>query len=153
MRITLSYLILIVGLFGVSAVFAEATCPAPGSKEIVKHGKQFSAITVGDPKIKLHSPLDSTSHQALYKIYKVDAAPMAAPKKFYGMTLSKESPYFISCSYDKGDFVLKTTDTKDFYDTDKTCKLVGVKPGNVQTTSVADICLAGAVSDCKLVCH
>ena len=118
-----------------SSSFAIATCPAPDSKTIVKVGNNYKSHMIGDPKIHL-----MTDHER-----------KGPPKKFETMILSTESPYFISCAYDVGDFVLKTL-KHHFFETNKNCTLKGAKPGDVQVTSIGAICKSHDVVNCQLVC-
>lgn len=118
-----------------SISFAAATCPAPGSKTIVRAGHNYQSIMNG--KLKIH--------------LKTDKERKGPPHQFNTMMLSTESPYFISCGYDYGDFVLKTL-KHQFFETDKTCTLRGAKPGEVQVTSIGVICKSHDVANCQLVC-
>ncbi len=124
-----------------TVIFADATCPAPNAKEITaqksaQYGVTYVGHLQGKPNVLLRTDFE---HEG-------------PPQKFYAMMVTPISPYFISCSYDTGNVVLKTQ-KENFYDTAKTCQLVGAHSDAVQFSRVANVCHASHVSDCKLVCQ
>ena len=123
-----------------SWVFAAATCPPVNSKaitmKVVKGHKVYFAKLLGKPALKLQT--DIHNHWPLIK--------------FGTMMLTPQSPYFVNCSYDNGDFILKIQ-PHELYATHKKCTLIGAKAGDAQTTSVVIICRSNKAADCKLVCE
>jgi hypothetical protein len=116
-----------------------ATCPTADAKNFkagdASKRQVYTTHLDGKPNLLLQTDMDNK----------------APAKRFDMMMLTPISPYFVSCWYNKGMFVVKTQ-KGNFYNTEKKCKLVGAKEGDVQTTSVASICSSRNVADCKLVC-